>query len=84
MPLPTEPVTLSAEQIGELNQKLAALRHDINNYASLILASTELLRRRPENAERMLANLIEQPHKIIAVVKQFSGDLDAALHITRP
>jgi len=84
MSLPTEPVILGVEQIGELNRKLADLRHDVNNYASLILASAELLRRRPETAERMMANLIEQPPRIIASIKQFSNDLEAALHITRP
>jgi len=84
MSLPTEPVTLSIEQIGELNQKLADLRHDVNNYVSLILASAELLRRKPETAERMLASLNEQPPKILAVVRQFSNDLEAALRITRP
>jgi exosome complex RNA-binding protein Rrp4 len=84
MSLPTEPVTLGVEQIGELNRKLADLRHDVNNYASLILASAELMRRRPETAERMMASLMEQPPKIIASVKQFSNDLEAALHITRP
>jgi hypothetical protein len=84
MSLPTEPVTLSVEQVGELNQKLADLRHDINNYASLILASAELLRRRPESAERMLTGLTEQPAKIIAAVKQFSDNLETALRITRP
>jgi len=83
MSLPTEPVTLSIEQIGELNKKLADLRHDVNNYASLILASAELLRRRPETAERMLASLNEQPPKILAAVRQFSNDLEAALRITR-
>lgn len=84
MSLPTEPVTLSVDQIGALNQKLADMRHDINNYVSLILASAELLRRRPESAERMMANLLEQPPKIVTVVKNFSGDLEAALRITRP
>ena len=84
MSLPTEPVTLSVEQIGELNKKLADMRHDVNNYVSLILASAELLRRRPETAERMLASLNEQPPKIIAVVRQFSDDLEAALHVSRP
>ena len=84
MPLPTEPVTLSVEQIGELNRKLSDFRHDINNYVSLTLASAELMRRRPETAERMMASLVEQPPKIITVVKQFSGDLEAALRITRP
>jgi hypothetical protein len=84
MPLPTEPVTLSVEQIGELNRKLTDARHDVNNYVALILASAELLRRRPETAERMLASLLEQPPKITAAVKQFSTELEAALHITRP
>jgi hypothetical protein len=84
MPLPTEPVTLSAEQIRELNRQLADARHDVNNYVSLILASVELLRRRPDTAERMLNNLLEQPPKITAAIKKFSGEFDAALHITRP
>jgi hypothetical protein len=84
MPLPTEPVTLSVEQIGELNQKLADLRHDINNRVSVMLASTELLRRRPEIAERMLASLAEQPPKILELITQFSRDLEAVFHITRP
>ena len=84
MSLPTEPVTLSVEQIGELNRKLADLRHDINNRVSVMLASTELLQRRPETAERMLASLAEQPPKIIETITQFSHDLEAAFHITRP
>jgi len=84
MPLPTEPVTLSVEQIGALNRQLADARHDVNNYVALILASVELLRRRPDTAERMLANLLEQPPKITAAVKKFSSDFEAALHITRP
>jgi hypothetical protein len=84
MPLPTEPVKLSVEQIGELNLKLAELRHDINNHVSVILASAELLQHRPETAERMLVALAEQPQKIVAAIAQFSRDLEAAFHITRP
>ena len=84
MSLPTEPVTLSVEQIRELNQKLSDLRHDINNHVSVMLASTELLQRRPETAERMLVGLAEQPPKIIELITQFSHDLEAAFHITRP
>ena len=83
MPLPTEPVTLSVQQIGELNRKLAELRHDINNHVSVILASAELLRHRPETAERMLVALTEQPPKIIVAIAQFSRDLEAAFHIAR-
>ena len=67
MLLPNEPVTLSAEQIHELNQKLADLRHDVNNGLSLMTAAVELIQRRPENAGNMWNTLIEQPRKITGV-----------------
>jgi len=80
---PTKPVALSVEQIGELNQKLAALRHDLNNSLSLIAATVELVRRRPAVTEQMWNTLAEQPRKIGESFSQFSRDLEAALHITR-
>jgi hypothetical protein len=80
---PTRPVTLSMEQIGELNQKLATLRHDLNNSLSLIAATVELVRRRPTVPEQMWNSLAEQPRKIGEAFSQFSRDLEAALHITR-
>jgi hypothetical protein len=83
MALPTEPITLNVEQINELNQKLAALRHDVNNQLSLIMAAVELIRRKPEGSERMLAMLVEQPHKIADSLTQFSGEMEAALRIAR-
>ncbi len=83
-PLSIEPVTLSAEQINELNQKLSALRHDVNNKLSLIAASVELVRRRPENAGRFLDTLGEQPKKIAEDLAQFSAAVEAALGLTRP
>jgi len=84
MPLPNEPVTLSTGQIRELNQKLADLRHDVNNSLSLMTAAAELIQRRPENAGSMWSTLIEQPRKITGSILQFSRDLEAALRITRP
>jgi len=84
MPLPNEPVTLSAGQIRELNQKLADLRHDVNNSLSLMTAAVELIQRRPENAASMWSTLIEQPRKVTGSISQFCRDLEAALRITRP
>ena len=83
MPLPNKPVILSVEQISELNRKLAELRHDVNNQLSLIMASMELVRRRPEGAERLLGMMVEQPHKISESITRFSGHMESALHITR-
>ena len=83
MPLPNEPVTLSAEQIRELNSKLGDLRHNLNNGLSLMTAAAELIKRHPENAGTMWDTIFEQPRKISATISQFSRDLEAALHITR-
>ena len=84
MRIPTEPVTLSVEQIGELNQKLSDLRHDVNNKLSLIAASVELIRRRPEIAGRLLDSIDQQPKIISGIITQFSAQMEAALRIERP
>lgn len=84
MPLPNQPITLSVEQIGELNRKLSTLRHDVNNSLALVTAAVEIIRRKPESTERMLTGLSEKPHKIAESVAQFSRELESALGITRP
>ena len=84
MGLPSQPVTLTAEQIGELNRKLSSLRHDINNHLSLIQAALELIRHKPQMAERMLVTLAEQPPKITEALMKFSAEFEQTFGITRP
>jgi hypothetical protein len=84
MPLPSEPVTLSVEQISELKQKLTDLRHDVNNNIALMLSAVEMIRRKPESRDAMLDSFVRQPQKVTNAVAQFSKDLEAALQITRP
>src|SRR5436190_20693416 len=64
MPFPTQPVTLSVEQLTDLHQKVADMRHDINNHLSLIVAAMELIRHKPDSAQRMVATMAEQPSRI--------------------
>src|SRR5512144_382978 len=47
MGLPSQPVTLTVEQLDQLNRKLANMRHDINNTLSLIMAAVELIKCKP-------------------------------------
>jgi len=83
MGLPSQPVSLSVEQVDELNRRLSTMRHDINNTLSLITAATELIRYKPEMAERMMVTLMEQPQKITLSLTQFSNEFQRALRITR-
>lgn len=84
MGLPAQPVTLGIEQVEELNRKLSAMRHDINNKLSLMIAAVELMRVKPQMAERMLTTLMEQPAKITACMSEFSAEFERTLGITRP
>ncbi len=83
MRIPSEPVNLTVEQVQELNQKLSSLRHDINNHLSLIMAATELIRHKPQMAERMMDTLVEQPPKITAAISKFSAEFETTFGITR-
>lgn len=83
MAMPQTPVTLTPEQVTELNDKLATTRHDINNNLSLIVAAVELLRRKPELAPRMIESISQQPDKIIAQMRSFTAEFEQTLGITR-
>jgi len=84
MRTPSQPISLTVEQVQDLSHRLATLRHDINNHLSLIMAATELIRHKPQMAERMMVTLTEQPPKITAAIAAFSTDFDAAFGITHP
>jgi hypothetical protein len=83
MPLPNQPVTLTAEQVAELNDKLASMRHDINNQLSLIIAAVELIRYKPQTMERMMETLVGQPPRISASLTKFSDAFERVLGISR-
>lgn len=83
MTLPIQPVTLTVEQIDELNRHLSHMRHDINNNLSLIMAATELIRHKPHTLERMIGTLAEQPPKISATLSKFSAEFEKSFGISR-
>jgi hypothetical protein len=83
MALPENPVTLTVEQITDLNQKLSMLRHDINGDLALVVAAAELIKLNPALKEKMMATLLEQPPKIRERCDKFSAELEKLLGITR-
>ncbi|HEY1786590.1 MAG TPA: hypothetical protein VGJ73_00465 [Verrucomicrobiae bacterium] len=84
MPSPSEPVTLSAEQVAELKHNLADLRHDINNNVALMLSAIEMMRRRPDTFEKMIESMARQPHRVTEAVVKFSKSLETALLGSKP
>lgn len=82
MALPNQPVSVTPQQIAELDRKLANMRHNINNHLGLIVAACELIRVKPDAASRVLENMLAQPDKIINELRGFSDDLEKVLSIT--
>jgi len=83
MPVPKHPVTLTPEQVDDLAGKLAGLRHNVNNHVSLIVAATELMRRKPDQAARFVGALLDPPEKITQEIRGFAEELEKLLLITR-
>lgn len=83
MGLPDKPVALTPEQIAQLNRRLGMLRHNINNHLALIVAASELIRRKPEMAERLIENILQQPERITSELRSFSDEFEAAVGISR-
>jgi hypothetical protein len=83
MGLPKNSVTLTAEQIGQLNSKLSDMRHDVNNCLSLIIAAIELIRRKPDMAARMVDTISQQPEKITTQIRAYSDYFEKTYDITR-
>jgi hypothetical protein len=79
MPNPEGPATLSAEQVKALTQGLSHMRHQINNHLSLIMASAELLKMKPDMAEKLTKSIVDQPVKITQELAHFSHTLDKTL-----
>lgn len=84
MGLPSQPVTLSAEEIAILNDKLSTVRHDINNHLSLMMATAEMMRLKPQSAELFIEKMLAQPNRISSAMTAFSAEFEKALGITRP
>lgn len=83
MPSPSQPVTLTVEQLADLKRELSAMRHDINNGLAVTVAVAEMMRRKPPNAESTADILAEQTRKIAAAILKFSTEFESALGINR-
>ncbi len=83
MALPPQPASLSAEQVAELQRQLSTMRHDINNQMSIIVAALELIRFKPDVAEKMFDTISQQPKKVGDSLAKFSAEFETTLGITR-
>jgi hypothetical protein len=79
---PDQPVNATPEQVAQFQERLRATRHSVNNSLAMIVAATELWRLRPQEADRMLAKVVEQTDQIskdlTALATRFEGSFGLA------
>jgi hypothetical protein len=73
--------TLAPEQIQDLAVRLSTFRHNVNNQLALIVAATELMRRKPDQAARFVGALFDPPEKITKEIQTFTHQLEKILLI---
>jgi hypothetical protein len=84
MALPTTPVTLTVEQVGQLNKTLSEKRHEVNNVLCVIAAAVDLVRINPAQTPKMLAMIAQRAPEIKGHIEEFSRAFEAAMGITGP
>ena len=78
---PSEPLTLTSEEVAELHDKLRATRHNINNSLSLIIAAAELVKLKPDAASRLVDQILSQPDRIMGELSQFGVEFETSLKL---
>ena len=73
-------ILVLAPQHAEAWHLLGVVEHQRGRHDSAI----ELIRTRPQMADRMMATLVEQPAKISAALNKFSAEFEQLFGISRP
>ena len=77
------PVQLEPETVARLDRQLSDCRHNVNNSLSMITAAIELLRYKPESAQRVLQAALDHTGRIAGELRVFSTEFEQTLGINR-
>lgn len=73
---------ISREELLELNQQLADVRHSVNNSLAVMMALAELTKRNPEaNREKLVAAVLARGSNISEQINSFSKAFAEKLEI---
>jgi hypothetical protein len=83
MGLPNQPVTLTPDQIADLERLLSDMRHSINGDLAVFSAAGEILHLDAAKAAKFAPALVERPGQIVQKIRAFSDEFERILKITR-
>ena len=73
----TEPaITLSKEDISQLQKKFSEIKHSINNALAVMMALSEMSQRRPDYAEKLASTVLSKAPQIVTSLQEFTQVLN--------
>ena len=73
----TEPgITLSQEEISQLQKKFSEIKHSINNALAVMMALSEMSQRRPDYAEKLASTVLSKAPQIVTSLQEFTQVLN--------
>ena len=74
----TEPaaITLSREEITQLQRKFSEIKHSINNALAVMMALSEMSQRRPDYAEKLASTVLSKAPQIVTSLQEFTEALN--------
>jgi hypothetical protein len=74
----TEPArTISQDGLAELQQKFSEIKRSINNALAVMMALSEMSRRRPDYAEKLAKTVLTKAPQIVLSLQEFTQALNA-------
>jgi hypothetical protein len=74
-------LNLSQLEVIQIAERLSTCRHNINNNLALMVASAEIVKRKPERIDKVIDTIFQQTEKLMNELNSFSENLKKVLDI---
>lgn len=80
----SEEITLSREEMAQLQKKFSEIKHSINNALAVMMALSEMSQRRPDYAEKLASTVLTKAPQIVSSLQEFTQALNEKAGTARP
>ena len=69
-------ITISREELGQLQAKFSEIKHSINNALAVMMALSEMSQRRPDYSEKLASTVLTKAPQIVSSLQEFTQALN--------
>ena len=80
----TDDITISREEMAQLQKKYSEIKHSINNALAVMMALSEMSQRRPDYAEKLASTVLTKAPQIVSGLQEFTQALNEKAGTAKP